>query len=101
MAAMLTRARDRAVAANVPVEFLQDDMRQFDLGRQFSLIVVARNSLLHLLRTEDLLATFATIRRHLGPGGVFAFDVFNRSAAAARDRYVCLKSRTPDLKEIS
>jgi SAM-dependent methyltransferase len=76
-AAMLTRARDRAVAANVPVEFLQGDMRQFDLGRQFSLIFVARNSLLHLLRTEDLLATFAAIRRHLGPGGVFAFDVFN------------------------
>ena len=52
-------------------------MRNFDLGRKFALIFIARNSLLHLHSTEDLLAAFAAVRRHLAPGGIFAFDVFN------------------------
>jgi SAM-dependent methyltransferase len=74
---MLNAARERAAAAKAPVEHLLGDMRNFDLGRQFALIFVARNSLLHLHSTEDILAAFTTIRRHLTPGGVFAFDVFN------------------------
>ena len=76
-AAMLTAARQRAAAAQVPVEFVQGDMRHFDLGRQFALIFIARNSLLHLHSTEDLLAAYAAVRRHLAPGGTFAFDIFN------------------------
>jgi hypothetical protein len=51
--------------------------RNFDLGRQFGLIFIARNSLLHLHSTEDILAAFAMVRRHLAPEGMFAFDIFN------------------------
>lgn len=54
--AMLDVAKRRASAGNAPVAFLQSDMRDFALGRAFSLIFVGRNSLLHLLSTEDLLA---------------------------------------------
>jgi SAM-dependent methyltransferase len=61
------------------VEFVHSDMRDFKLHRQFNLIIVARNSLLHLLTTDDLLAALACIRRHLAPDGVFAFDIFNPS----------------------
>jgi SAM-dependent methyltransferase len=75
-AAMLGAAREFARGANVSVEFVQDDMRRFDLGRRFPFIFIARNSLLHLYSTEDILAAFAAVRRHLAPGGVFAFDVF-------------------------
>ena len=52
-------------------------MRNFDLGRKFGLVFIARNSLLRLHSTEDLLAAFAAIRRHMVPGGIFAFDIFN------------------------
>jgi SAM-dependent methyltransferase len=76
-ATMLAAARDRAAAANVSVEFLQGDMRRFELGRMFPFIFVARNSLLHLTSTEDVLAAFAAVRRHLAPGGFFAFDIVN------------------------
>ncbi|MGH8218647.1 MAG: class I SAM-dependent methyltransferase [Steroidobacteraceae bacterium] len=76
-APMLASARQRAATANVSVEYVQGDMRNFDLNRRFALIFIARNSLLHLHSTEDLLAAFAAIRRHLAPGGIFAFDVFN------------------------
>jgi SAM-dependent methyltransferase len=76
-AAMLKTARERAAAARVTVEYVLGDMRTFDLGRRFALIFIARNSLLHLCSTDDILAAFAAVRRHLAPAGVFAFDVFN------------------------
>ena len=79
--AMLDVAKKRESAAGASVEFLQGDMRDFALGREFKLIFVARNSLLHLLSTEDLLAAFTAIRRHLAPDGVFAFDIFNPKVA--------------------
>jgi SAM-dependent methyltransferase len=80
-APMLTAARERAAAANVSVEYVPGDMRNFDLDRKFTLIFIARNSLLHLHSTEDLLAAFAAVRRHLAPGGIFAFDIFNPNVA--------------------
>ncbi|HEY7391593.1 MAG TPA: class I SAM-dependent methyltransferase [Bryobacteraceae bacterium] len=76
-AKMLNTARERAAARKVSVEHLLGDMRNFDLGRGFGLIFIARNSLLHLHSTEDILATLAMVRRHLAPGGMFAFDIFN------------------------
>jgi SAM-dependent methyltransferase len=76
-AAMLNAAKRRAAAAGAPVAFLRSDMRDFALGRHFDLIFVARNSLLHLLSTADLLAAFTAVRRHLAPKGIFAFDIFN------------------------
>jgi SAM-dependent methyltransferase len=77
--AMLNVARRRASAASASVAFVQGDMRDFALGRTFDLIFVARNSLLHLLSTADLMAALTAVRRHLTSDGVFAFDIFNPS----------------------
>jgi SAM-dependent methyltransferase len=74
---MLSAARERAATAKVSVEHVLGDMRNFSLGRRFALIFIARNSLLHLHSTEDILAAFSMVRRHLTPGGIFAFDIFN------------------------
>jgi SAM-dependent methyltransferase len=74
---MLTAARGRAHAAGVRVELVEGDMRQFELGRQFSMIFIARNSLLHLSEQSEFAALFGAVRRHLSPDGVFAFDIFN------------------------
>ena len=71
------RREARASAVGAAAAFLQGDMRDFALGRDFNLIIVARNSLLHLLSTEDLLAALTAVRRHLARDGVFAFDIFN------------------------
>ena len=75
--AMLTTAKRRAAEANAPVTFIQGDMRNLALDREFDFIFVARNSLLHLLSTDDLLAALTAVRRHLTSEGIFAFDVFN------------------------
>ena len=76
-AQMLTGARRRARAAAARVEFVEADMREFELGQQFSLIFIARNSLLHLSEQHEFAAMFGAVRRHLLPDGVFAFDIFN------------------------
>jgi SAM-dependent methyltransferase len=97
-APMVNRARERAAAAKVPVEHSVGDMRNFDLGRQFRLIFIARNSLLHLHSTEDFVAAFAAIRRHLAPGAMFAFDIFNtnmqRLARPAGQRFPVMQVET-------
>jgi SAM-dependent methyltransferase len=74
---MLDTARRRAKAAGASVAFLHGDMRRFALRREFALIFIARNSLLHLLSAADIVATLTTVARHLAPGGLFAFDIFN------------------------
>lgn len=74
---MLDAARRRASAAGAQIEFVEADMRAFDLGRRYGLIFIARNSLLHLSTAPDFQALFAAVRRHLAPGGLFAFDVYN------------------------
>jgi SAM-dependent methyltransferase len=103
--AMLDSAAARASAANAPVAFVQGDMRDFALGRHFDLIFVARNSLLHLLSTEDLLAAFAAIRRHLAPNGLFAFDIFNPDprllATPAGQRFPVMEASTPQFGALS
>ena len=76
---MLLAARRRAAASGARVEFVDGDMRNFDLGRRFSLIFVARNSLLHLSEPDEFAAFFSSVRRHLKPDGVLAFDIFNPS----------------------
>ncbi len=77
--AMLSAAGRRALAAGASVELVEGDMRDFDLGRKFSLIFVARNSLLHLSEQSEFAGLFSSVRRHLKPNGVLAFDVFNPS----------------------
>jgi SAM-dependent methyltransferase len=95
---MLKTAKECAAAASVSIEFLLGDMRDFDLRHQFGLIFIARNSLLHLHSIEDILAAFAMVRRHLAPGGIFAFDIFNsnieRLARPAGPRFPVMQKET-------
>jgi SAM-dependent methyltransferase len=76
---MLAEAQRKAAERGVKVEWVQGDMRDFDLGRTFDLVLIAANSLLHLHEAGDLVSCFRSVRRHLAPGARFVFDVFNPS----------------------
>lgn len=76
---MLAEAQRKADERGVKVEWVQGDMRDFDLGRTFDLVLIAANSLLHLHEAGDLVSCFRSVRRHLAPGARFVFDVFNPS----------------------
>ena len=76
---MLAEAQRKANELGVAVEWVQGDMRAFDLGRKFDFVFITANSLLHLHEAEDLVSCFRSVRRHLAPGARFVFDVFNPS----------------------
>ena len=102
---MLLAAKRRAAAAGTPVELLEADMRHFDLGRRFSLIVVARNSLLHLGDQDEFTAFFASVRRHLEPHGILAFDIFNSNlellARSRGQRFPVMQKTLPLYGEVT
>jgi len=58
---MLSGASSRVSVAGVGVDFVEGDMRHFDLGRRFSLVFIGRNSLLHLLSSQDPLAALTAV----------------------------------------
>jgi SAM-dependent methyltransferase len=76
---MLAEAQRKADERGIEVEWVQGNMRDFDLGRTFDLVFIAANSLLHLHEAEDLVNCFRSVRRHLAPGARLVFDVFNPS----------------------
>ena len=76
--AMLARAREKS-AGLAGVEWVEGDMRSFDLGRLFGLVIIPVASLQPLLTTEDQMACLRCAHRHLAPGGRLAFELDNTS----------------------
>ena len=74
------RARAAARFGDAPwannITFIAGDMRNLALKRQFPLIIAPFNTLMHAYTLEDQDRTFAAVRAHLVPGGVFAFDLY-------------------------
>jgi SAM-dependent methyltransferase len=57
------------------VRFVEGDIRDFDLGESFDLIIIGFNSLAYIHTIDDHLAHLDCVRRHLAPGGRYAIDV--------------------------
>ena len=74
-ASMLESARAKARSAGAAIEFIQGDMRSFELDETFSAVFIPGNSLLHMITLEDLQQCFAAVRRHLDKSGRLVFDV--------------------------
>lgn len=66
---------DRSLAMQDAARFLVGDMRNFDLGETFDLILLGFNSFAYLHTLEDQLACLDSARCHLGPSGRFVLDV--------------------------
>ena len=59
------------------LRLVEGAMTDFDLGPQrFRLVFSAFRPFQHLTTVDEQLACLACVRRHLAPGGLFAFDVF-------------------------
>jgi SAM-dependent methyltransferase len=57
----------------------EGDMRAFDLGRRFPLVMVPFRGFQHLLTTADQRTALQAIRRHVAGDGRFILDLFNPS----------------------
>lgn len=63
------------------------DVRNFDLEKRFRLIYFPSHSFDHLLSPEDQRTALQNIRRHVAPGGVFAFDLAHLPEVKAEGRW--------------
>lgn len=87
---MLERAQEKRSKLPPPLQdklhFELGDMRTLRLGRTFNAVVLAFNTLLHMLEDDDLLAALETARIHLAPGGLFHLDVHTPYPTAEQRR---------------
>ncbi len=58
------------------VELLRGDMRDFDLGRRFPVVIVPYRGFMHLLEPEHQLEALACARDHLEPDGTLILNVW-------------------------
>ena len=73
---MLKEARRKSAEAGVEIEWVKADMRNFNLDKVFSLIILPANALCHLLDLSDFEACLENVRKHLTPNGRFIIEVF-------------------------
>ena len=76
---MLGEARKKAAAEDVAIEWLKGDVRSFNLGRKFPLVIFPFNTIAVMHEIEDFEACLGSAKRDLAPGGRFIIDVFNPS----------------------
>ncbi len=72
------------------VAFRVGDMRKIRIGRKFDAVVLAFNTLMHMIEDDDLVAALETAREHLAVDGRFHFDLHTP--------YPKLPDRDPDAR---
>jgi 2-polyprenyl-3-methyl-5-hydroxy-6-metoxy-1,4-benzoquinol methylase len=76
---MLEYARQKAELQNLNVEFFYADARDFRLGKQFQFAFMTGNAFQMFLTRADQNNLLNSIKIHLAPNGVFAFETRNPS----------------------
>lgn len=71
---MLARAMEKREQSGLPILYLQQDMREFELYGTVKAVVSVCDSLNYLLEDEDIIETFKLVNNYLDPEGVFIFD---------------------------
>ena len=66
--AMLEVAREKSAGMS-NMRWVQGDMRSFELGEAFDLVIIPGHAFQNIITPEDQVACLACIKRHLNPGG--------------------------------
>src|SRR5215212_6148089 len=76
---MLELAERKALERGARITLVRGDVRTFNLGRRFKLILIPAQSLSHLHQREEIEACLTRVRQHLAEGGRFLIELFNPS----------------------
>ncbi len=99
-----TRVSTEPAQVRRRITLRQGDMRLVRLGKRFDLVTCPFNAFLHLYTRSDVERFLARVHAHLGPGGVFAFDISIPNAhELVRDpnrAYFCPRFRYPETGEM-
>ncbi|MBL4716558.1 MAG: class I SAM-dependent methyltransferase [Bacteroidia bacterium] len=97
--AMINEAKEKAAEAKQDIEFIEADIRDFELNQKFSVIFLPFNSICHLHDFESIASCFSCVKKHLKPDGRFVIDVFKPDfKILLRDknkRYECADYKNP------
>lgn len=99
---MLARCREKLAAEpeqiRARVTLHEQDVRSFDVGAAYPLIIAPFRVFQQLTTVDDQLAFLAAVLRHLAPGGGgrFIFDVFNPNFAALTGHDGIEREDTPE-----
>jgi SAM-dependent methyltransferase len=91
----LAKARERAGAAGLAVEFVESDMRSFARPEAFHLVLSLFTSFGYFEDKHDDLRVLRNVHRSLKPGGVLLMDVMGKERLA-RVFQPTVSQRTPD-----
>ncbi len=72
---MLALAREKS--SDLPIAWVQGDIRDFHLNETFDLILMAGNAFQALLTEAEQLQMLKCVRKHLNPSGLFVFNTRN------------------------
>lgn len=76
---MLEHARQKAKAQGLNIHWVEADARSFELRTRFQFVFITGNAFQAFLLREDQEALLASVKRHLTPDGIFAFETRNPS----------------------
>jgi len=79
---LLDKARKRAAAANVTVEWVQEDMRNFIRPGAFDLVINMFTSFGYFDDKDEDIAVLRNVHQSLKPGGVFLMDTMGKERLA-------------------
>ena len=94
--AMLQVGRSRAASAGLHVDFYPMDLRELCLPGEYDLALLFQDGLNYLLTEAELLQSFCGIRDHLGPDGLFIFDLTRPSLRTQDDQFSIYWADEPD-----
>lgn len=57
------------------ISYVCSDMRNFNLGKKFDVVISVCDSMNYLLNNDDMCNTFLSVGKHLEKGGYFIFDL--------------------------
>lgn len=72
---MLQIALEKRERSGLPILYLQQDMREFELYGTVRAVVSICDSMNYILDKEDLIHVFSLVNNYLDPGGIFIFDL--------------------------
>ncbi|MGI9176176.1 MAG: class I SAM-dependent DNA methyltransferase [Rhodothermales bacterium] len=84
---MLAIAREKAVRADVPIEFAEADVMQFHTEEPFDVLILLYDSINYLLDEADVRQALDRAYAALRPGGVLLFDQSTPSNSINNEAY--------------
>ena len=77
---MLDVAREKSAGMS-NIRWVQGDMRSFELGEAFGLVIIPGQAFHNMLTVADQIACLKSIRRHLVPGGVLVVHLDHQNVS--------------------